>query len=172
MSLLDILGSVAPTIASALPGPLGGIAKGIVTGLLGLKPNASQDEIEKTLATSNPEMLVKLHQADLDFQAKMKEMDVDLDKLAAADTSDARQMQVSTRAKTPAILATIVVGAWCGVMGLLLFHGIPVANTPLIMRALGLLDGALMLVLGFYFGSSFGSLRKTEIMAQNQKGGD
>lgn len=159
ISLKSIIQTVAPTLASALPGPLGGMAKKLIGELVG-KPEASEAELTKILATANPDILLKLRELDTNFKQKMAELDVDLEKLAAEDRSNARSMQVATKSKTPAILATIIVGGYIGVQSFLLLHTIPLTNHDLILRAMGLLDGALMLVLGFYFGSSVSSQHK------------
>ena len=67
---------------------------------------------------------------------------------------------------TPRILAAgVVCLTFCG-EGWILTHGYP-SNVAgeLVGRILGTLDSALMLVLAYYFGSSAGSDRKTEILA-------
>jgi len=89
---LDI---VAPTIASALPGPLGKMAKAAVTAALGLDKEANEAEIEKALAVANPEILAKVKQAELDFQAKMKQLDVDVERLLAEDRASARARHIA-----------------------------------------------------------------------------
>lgn len=161
VSLKGILNSVAPVIASALPGPLGGIARSVLKDVLG-NPDASDAEIEKALATANPEVLLKLRQADADFSAKMKQLDIDLEKLAAEDRASARAMQIATRSWTPMILAAVVVIGWLAAFGFLVFRPLPSANADAIMLALGTLNAALTLVLGYYFGSSAGSRNKDE----------
>ena len=68
-------------------------------------------------------------------------------------------------------LAAAVVVAWAAVQFYVLPHAMTAAKAPdpamisLVSRVLGTLDGALMLVLAYYFGSSTGSDRKTELMA-------
>lgn len=159
ISLKSIVGTVAPVLASALPGPLGGMAKKIIGGLIG-KADATEDEIAKELASANPEILFKLRELDSAFKTKMTELGVDLEKLTVEDRKDARAMQVATHSRTPSIIAGVVVTGYLGVQSFLLFHAIPVPNHDLIMRALGVLDMALGMVLSFYFGSSISSQTK------------
>ena len=84
----------------------------------------------------------------------MKSLDIDLERIAASDRDSARNYAIMTHDLTPRILAVIVVVAW-GMVQWFLFHNIiPAEMRELIARVLGTLDGALMLVLSYYFGSA------------------
>jgi len=160
VTLKGILGSIAPTLASLLPGPLGGMAKAAVTSLLGIKPDSTEADIEKTLATANPDMLLKLKALDAEFQEKMKQLDIDLDKMAYSDRADARAREVALKDKTPRVLAGVVIGGYLVLQFYLVRGVVPVANHDIIVRSLSILEAAVVLVLGYYFGSSAGSARK------------
>jgi len=64
----------------------------------------------------------------------------------------------------PPILSVLVVVAWVLVQFFLLNHVIDASMRELIARVLGTLDGALMLVLSYYFGSSSGSQAKDDLL--------
>jgi hypothetical protein len=64
----------------------------------------------------------------------------------------------------PPILSVLVVVAWVLVQFFLLNHVIDASMRELVARVLGTLDGALMLVLSYYFGSSSGSQAKDEML--------
>jgi hypothetical protein len=64
----------------------------------------------------------------------------------------------------PPILSVLVVVAWVLVQFFLLNHVIDASMRELVARVLGTLDGALMLVLSYYFGSSSGSQAKDELL--------
>ncbi len=66
--LTDILRAVAPTIATALGGPLAGAAVSFLASKLGVDPAV----VEQTVAGMGPADLVKLKQMDLDFQLEMQ----------------------------------------------------------------------------------------------------
>src|SRR5690349_9904008 len=107
-----ILGVIAPTIGTALGGPLGGIAaRTIATVLLG-KTGATDQEIANAVTMASPDDLLKLKTAEIQFQQRLKELDVDLVRIAAADRDSARKMQSETKSIVPPTLATIVVSAW------------------------------------------------------------
>lgn len=167
MSVLkSILKVVAPTVASALPGPLGPLAKKAVTDLLGLDEKASEEQIEEVLAKSNPETLEKLRKLDAEFKIQMRKLDVDLEQIASADRSSARQREVALRDWTPRLLGGTVLSGWVGVTAVMMTQTIPVSNHDIVMRSLGTLDMALGLVLSYYFGSSSGSRAKDETIAK------
>ena len=58
-------------------------------GVLGCE-NTPQ-AIEKAVAKATPEQLTEIKKAELDFEARMKELDVDLYALQTQDTADARK---------------------------------------------------------------------------------
>lgn len=67
MSLADIVRAVAPTIATALGGPLAGAAVSFLAGKFGLS-EATQEKVQQVLAGSDP---VKLREIELEFQKFM-----------------------------------------------------------------------------------------------------
>jgi hypothetical protein len=94
-------------------------------------------------------------------------MGLDFEKLAVADRSSARQMQMTTGSFVPPLLSVMIVIAWSTIQWFLLTHVIESSMRELVARVLGTLDGALMLVLSFYFGSSAGSSAKDQLLHQS-----
>ena len=77
------ISAVAPALATALGGPLAGIAvQQISTAVLG-KPDGKEAEVAQALSAGGPELLEKLKQADNEFAEKMAGLNVDLEKIAA-----------------------------------------------------------------------------------------
>jgi len=149
-----LIGSVAPTIATALGGPVAGMAVKAISNALFGHGDASQDEIQDALANPTADQLAALKKIDADFKVQMKSLDIDLERIAASDRDSARNMAIMTHDWTPRILAFVIVSAWV-IMQWNLFNGIiPDSMRELISRMLGNLDGALMLVLSYYFGSA------------------
>lgn len=165
LTLKGILASVAPVLASALPGPLGAYARSVIAKVLG-KPDAPDAELEKTLAAVNPDILLKLKQAENEFIAEMKRLDIDLEKIAADDRASARGMQVQTKSPVPAILAGVLIGGFLSLVALLAFREVPAPNRDIIVAAVGIFGGQLVTVYQFYFGSSSGSAKKDETIAK------
>lgn len=161
----DVVGTVAPTLASALGGPLAGLAVGAIGKVFGLD-SASEEQVNAAISGATPDDLLKLKQAELEFQGKMKALDVDLVRIASEDRDSARQREVTVKDRTPQILAALIVGGYMYVQWFMLMHVIPVEMRDIIMRMLGLLDGSLMMVLTYYFGSSAGSHAKDETISK------
>jgi hypothetical protein len=155
---MDWLKSIAPTIATALGGPLAGMAIEAVSKAVGIEPSEVQNAINSGKLTAD--QIASIQQAELALKARAQEMGLDFEKLAVADRSSARQMQISTQSYVPPTLSIMIVIAWATVQWFLLTHVIDPTMRELIARVLGTLDGALMLVLSFYFGSSSGSQAK------------
>jgi hypothetical protein len=170
MSWKDMIKDVAPNLAAALPPPFGVIAGTAVRAALGISEKATDDDVEKQLAKASPEILLKIKEADNDFKLGMANIGVDLEKVAAGDRDSARKREVDTGDYTNRVLAAGVVGFWAVLNFLILTQGVneSVAD-PLLYRLLGTLDGALLLVLQYYFGSSASSHQKSELIATMKK---
>jgi hypothetical protein len=151
----NVIASVAPALATALGGPLAGVAvKALAEKLLG-NPDASQEEVAAAVQGMRPEDLVRLRQIDAEFRAQLVNAGIKLEEIAAADRDSARQREIRTGDSwTPRGLAILVVVGWMVVQWFLLNHIIDNTMRELIARVLGTLDGALMLVLSYFFGSS------------------
>lgn len=165
----QIISTVAPLLGTALGGPLGGMAGTLLSNALGVPPGDDK-ALEAAVTSGNPDLLLKLKQADQDFAAKMKELDIQESQLAYQDTANARDREIKTGDWTPRILAGLVVVGWLFVQFFLLHHIVDQSMRELVARVLGTLDAALMLVLNYYFGSSASSRQKDETLATIAKG--
>ena len=149
-----LIGSVAPTIATALGGPVAGMAVKALSGALFGHDEASADDIKTALANPTADQLAALKKIDADFKVQMKSLDIDLEQIAAKDRDSARNMAIMTHDWTPRVLAIVIVMSWGIVQWFLLHNVIDASMRELVARVLGTLDGALMLVLSYYFGSA------------------
>lgn len=149
-----VLGVVAPTLATAVGGPFAGVATRAIIGALGLAPDTKPEDVAATVAGATPEQLVALKQAELDFTAKMKQLDIDAAKLAYDDTANARAREVSVRDHTPAVLGYAITGGFFGLLGLMMFHALPPDSKDLLNIMLGALGTGFTLMLSYYYGSS------------------
>jgi hypothetical protein len=161
---MDWLKTIAPTIATALGGPLAGMAIEAVSAAIGIDPK----DVKDTLAEGklNADQIASIKTAEIALKSRAQELGLDFVKLDTEDRKSARDMQVATRSLVPPLLAVLVTVAWGLVQYFLLTHVIESSMRELIARVLGTLDGALMLVLSFYFGSSSGSQAKDERAAK------
>lgn len=161
----SLLGEVAPTLATALGGPLAGAAAmAIKRAVLG-KEEATEQEVAEALSVASPDVLLALREADNHFKLEMQRAGIDLEKIAAMDRESARKREMALKDKTPAILATLITIGFFGILAYLMIHGFsdsPDSEPLLIM--LGSLGTAWGGVVNYYFGSSVGSKQKTMMM--------
>ena len=162
---MDWLKSIAPTIATAMGGPLAGLAVEAISKAIGVDPSEVQNTINSGKMTAD--QIASLQTAEIALKARAQEMGLDFEKLAVADRASARQMQMTTGSFVPPLLSVLVVVAWATIQYFLLTHVIDPTMRELVARVLGTLDGALMLVLSFYFGSSAGSQAKDTMLHQS-----
>lgn len=166
----SIVGTVAPTLATALGGPLAGMAvKTLATQFLGNK-DATEKEVEAAVMSADPQALLQLKQIDLEFQKLTTDAGIQFEKIAADDRANARAREVSTGDSwSPRILACIFVIGWFTIQWYLLRHVVPLEMREIIMRTLGTMDMALGLIMGYYFGSSASSKGKDDTIAHIAK---
>jgi hypothetical protein len=147
--LLNLLKGFAPTLATAVAGPLGGAAISAIANRLGV--GETVEEVAKAIS------------GDPAAAAKLQELEMEYAKLDAADRDSARKAEVTmaTSDNTPMlnksvtpVLALLIVVAWGFIQYHLLTHVVPTEMREIIIRVLGTLDGALVMVLSYYFGAS------------------
>ena len=147
--LLSLVKGIAPSIATALGSPLAGMAVSALAERFGV-----EDEVEA---------VTKAIKADPEAAMKLKQLELDKFKAVLADKDSARNREatIATSEKAPLInkrvspvLALIVVVAWVGIQYTLLNTTVPQEMRELVARVLGTLDGALMVILSYYFGAS------------------
>tara|TARA_Y100000114_G_scaffold44258_1_gene39859 strand:- start:1731 stop:2198 length:468 start_codon:yes stop_codon:yes gene_type:complete len=143
-----IVGSLAPTLGAALGGPVGGAAASMLADVLGCDP--APQKIERALAQATPEQLAEIKRAELQFETKMKELEVDIFALETADVQDARR---KSNWVTQAI-GLIMVLFFCGYVCLITLLPPEQNSMELTNLVMGYLGGLISAVISFHFGSS------------------
>lgn len=146
----NIVGAVAPTLGTALGGPLGGAAASVLADALGCdnEPRA----IEKAIQAATPEQLAEIKKAELKFEAKMKELDVDIFEIEAKDKQDARKH--FAKDWTAKLIGLIMVTFFCGYITMITVMPPEQNSMELINLVLGYVGGLVSAVISFYFGAS------------------
>jgi hypothetical protein len=162
-TLLNLLKGIAPAVATAVSGPLGGLAVSALADKFGVAD--SVDAVAKAIA-GDPEAATKLAELDLrQFQAESADRDSARQResaVAAAGGSSLAQMVVP-------ILALGTVSLTFVFIGILLFKVIDTAQQQLVIFALGYATAAAQQVLSYYFGSSKSSQDKTTALQKALK---
>ena len=163
----DTLSKIAPTAATLLGGPFAGLAVQLVGQALGT-PDATVKTIQQTLTTGqlSGDQIIALKKAELDMQARLEDNGITLEQIAAADRDSARKREETVKDYTPAILAFVVTLGFFGLLMFMVLHGVQDGSREIINVMVGSLSTAWIGIISYYFGSSRGSDRKTEIMAQ------
>ena len=164
-----LLSQVAPTIATALGGPLAGVAVKTLSSALFGHEDASEDQISEAMASASPDQLAAIKKIDADFKVQMKALDIDLERIAAGDRDSARQMQRDTKDWVPKVLAVVITLGFFGILIWMLLNGMPKTGTEALLMMLGALGTAWTGVVNFYYGSSAGSKAKNDILAAKDK---
>ena len=164
-----LLGQLAPTIATAIGGPIAGMAVKALAGALGLSQDASSEDVETALINATPEQLAAIKKVDADFKVQMKELDIDLERIAAGDRDSARNMQMHTNDWIPRAMAIMVTFGFFGILTWLLTKGVPPTGSETLIYMLGALGTAWTGIVQFYFGSSAGSKAKTDALVAGEK---
>jgi len=167
------LGKAAPWLAAASTGPAGlaGMAIKTIATSLGAA-DESAESVASALAGASPEQLADLRKADMEFKVRMQELGFnnvrDLAKIDADDRDSARKANVASGTNWGLFWLSVLLLAIClGSEVALLFRGYPVGIPDLVVgRVLGIFDAIAMAVMGYWFGTSAGSARKTDLLAQ------
>jgi len=161
---MEWLKTIAPTIATALGGPLAGMAVSAVAKAIGVSPDEVQDVISSGKLTA--EQVASIQLAELELKKQAQSMNLDFAKLIAEDKQSARNMQIATKSWIPALLAVFVTIGFFGILlGLMTEH---FKTSDALMLMLGSLATAWTGVMAFYFGSSASSQAKTELLAKSE----
>ena len=161
--LLGILRGLAPSVATAVGGPLGGLAVTALASKFGVADDVAA--VAKAIA-GDPDAATKLAEIDLrQFQAESEDRDSARQReaaVAAAGGSTLAQLVVP-------ILALGTVSMTFIFIGILLFKVIDTAQQQLVIFALGYATAAAQQVLSYYFGSSKSSQDKTTALQKALK---
>jgi hypothetical protein len=165
-----LLGQVAPTLATALGGPMAGLAVKTLSNVLLGNEEGTEEDISKALGSATPEQLSDIKKIDADFKVRMKELDIDLERISAEDRDSARKMQMETKDWVPKVLAISITIGFFGILVWMLVYGMPPSGTEALLMMLGALGTAWTGVVNFYYGSSAGSKAKTDALATKEAG--
>lgn len=161
---MDWLRQIAPTIATAMGGPLAGMAVAAISKAIGVDPDKVGDLISGNKLTADQIAQVKI--AEIELQAQAQELGLNFEKLAVEDRMSAREMQSATRSIVPPLLAAIITLGFFGILGMMLFGKVD-SNNPAILMMLGSLGTAWTGIIAYYFGSSAGSQAKTDLLSRS-----
>lgn len=177
MDWKNIVKAIAPALGNAIGGPLGGAAMRSIAGALIGDENATEQAIEQAVVNASPDLLLKLKQADQEFEKSMRELGIKEQALYVDDTKHARESHKGDSAVFRLGLAVLV--TFMLVMGVsmygsyqLLIGGLQVKDMGVVAAVFGFLGTVIgyvaanaQQVVAYFFGSSAGSKQKTDAMS-------
>jgi hypothetical protein len=160
---LSILTTVAPTLATALGGPVAGLAVTKLEEFFGVK---GVDKLDAAVAGASPDQMLALKKLDNDFKVQMADIGFKEDQLVYADVASARQREETVKDWTPAVLAGTITVGFFGVLTGLMIYGLPKgAGGEALTVLVGSLGTAWTAIVGYYFGSSLGARKNADALA-------
>ena len=175
-SIGSAIGGVAPVLANALlPGVGSVVANAAVSAVakgLGLDEKATADVVNRTLqGPLTGEQIAGLRKESMEFQARMKELDIDLERIHADDRDSARKMYQRTKNMVTPFLGGFSAFAEVAIVAYVIYRMLRGEAVLDLSGEAGLLIGGFISslsnraqqVYNFYFGSS-----KTESESRNQ----
>jgi hypothetical protein len=163
----NFLKQIAPTLAAFLFGPAGGVVAeiaGKALGMDGADIGQIRDAVRKNELTGD--QIAALRSAEIQAQAKEKELGIRADEIAANDRDSARKMQMTQPSRMPAILTILTTCGFFGVLGAMFYHP-DIKDSGPMMIMLGQLSAGWAAALAFWFGTTSGSKTKTDLLAQS-----
>jgi hypothetical protein len=157
---MEWLTQIAPGIATALGGPLAGLAVTAISKALGIDEKDVQSTIDSGKLSAD--QLAAIKQAEIQLQSQAQQLGLNFETLAVQDRKSARDMQAATRSYIPGALAVFVTVGFFGILYSLMSGYAQKSDELMIM--LGSLGTAWTGIIGFYFGSSNGSLEKDTML--------
>lgn len=158
------LEQIAPTVATALGGPLAGLAVEAVSKAMGV----SQDDAKKMMdeGKMSSDQIAQVKAAEIELQKMQQQLGLNFEELAVKDRASAREMQAQTKSIIPPVMAILVTMGFFGILVALMFGGVQRSEEVLVM--LGSLGTAWTGIIAFYFGSSHGSQNKDEMLYKSR----
>jgi hypothetical protein len=160
------LKSVAPALATALGGPMAGMAATVAVKALGGEPSGNTQTdlqaVSAAVASGDPSVFVKLREAEQNYLLEMERLGLEHENVHAADRASARDLAKSTGTEPQIALSGVYTVGYFALL-LVLFSGdvdIGAEYRDITAILLGVMTKAQSDIMQFWFGSSAGSKRK------------
>lgn len=160
-SILKAIGFGAAGLgATALNTATGGLTAPLTQQVLSIiGAHLPNPELKAQVDAAAVAAQVDLEKAELDHAEKIMALD-------QADRSSARARQMAVKDVVPSILAGGVTLGFFSLLTMLIFRSIPESSKAVVYVMIGSLGTAWISIIGYYFGSSAGSDKKTDIITE------
>ncbi len=162
-----ILKQMLPTVLAGATGPAAPMIFAIAKSILGDKADNEgglAEAIETALTSEDGR--AKLKELELAAQKLEAETGIKFADIEAGDRADARARQVALKDNTPAIVLYLTTVGFYGVLGSVLWRGLPENGGEVLLMMIGALGSAWGASVQYFVGSSAGSTAKTAILGK------
>lgn len=148
------LKALAPTVATALGGPVAGLAVRALGDALGQELGTPEDAL-RAVAAATPEQLLAIKNSEQAFVLEMQKLDLDVFKLEVDDRKDSRARAIAMHDFSPNFIGLVILVFW-GFTNytLLTMDAPPKVGDMTVGRILGMIDAATMAFLYWIYGGS------------------
>ena len=169
---MDFLSKIAPWLGAAAGGPpaLLAMAAKEISEAIGYDVPADKEKLTQAVTGATQEQLVKLKELDQAFQLKMQELGFShlqmLEQLAVDNQKSARSAMVDGGlGKHLFWMSVLLLCMTIGTNVWMLTYGTPEGMSEVALgRAIGFLENISMIILGFWYGTSHGSMMKNGLI--------
>jgi hypothetical protein len=160
-----VVKDLAPKVAVALGGPYAGLAGAVLEAVTG----KNEKEIEEAVIAGDPAIYAEIKKAEIEFDARMAEIGLKEEQLAYEDIASARSRQIAMKDHTPAVLTGVALTFFFALSASVLYNlDIVQENQAFVMFLFGAASGWVTQGMSYFLGSSKGSQRKTDILANGK----
>lgn len=171
-NLKTAIGTIAPTLATMLGGPLAGTAVAALTQALGLGPDSTHEDVTKVVAAGlTPDQIAAVRKADQDHEEIMRQKDIDLIKLnkdfeqaqdaaITADRDSARKMQIASHSRMPAVLTSVLTLGFFVVLIAKMYKVLPNDTDPMVNQMISTLLAVWTASVAYWVGTTHSSANK------------
>ena len=152
MKLKGLLSAFAPTLGSAIGGPLGKMAVTAIAGKLGVSD--TEEAVTQAVESASPEQRQALTEADQSFAVRMRELDIDSFKVQTEDVQHARELHKGLI--FPQIFASVFLLLFFGYIFLITVSPPQQADLALSNLIVGNLMAVISGISGYLYGSQNG----------------
>ena len=171
---MDFLSKIAPWLGAAAGGPpaLLAMAAKEISEAIGYDVPADKEKLTQAITGATQEQLVKLKELDQAFQLKMQELGFShlqmLEQLAVDNQKSARSAMVDGGlGKHLFWMSVLLLCMTIGTNVWMLTYGTPEGMSEVALgRAIGFLENISMIILGFWYGTSHGSMMKNGLISK------
>ena len=166
------LGAIAPALATALGGPMAGMAAKIAVDALGgadAGEAGNMKQVENAIASADPSIFLKLKQADAELKVRLKELGIEIEKLKveghridAADRGNARDLAKIKGMAPQIVLSSLYTIGYFWMFDAVIFSAGAIDTEAMKLGGplIGVMTAAQIQIMNFWFGSSAGSRLK------------